>query len=430
MKILFLTSNYLPNPSANGINTMNIINDLEKRGHFVSCICVASDSNDLNREIIGKTDIIRVSKSHFSEILELNTEKSTYNKIIVKINIIFRRILNMLKIYNFPSFDQTQNKKVYNKAREVLSENDYDCIIGIFKPYSNIYSLLKLKKNNKKLFVIAYFLDLLSSINKPKFMPRKLYENLIKKEYLRILNCVDGLLVPENSNEEIGMNHLLGDLKTRIVNYPTFLDQNDTESIKEKNINICEELNLIYAGTLDEQYRNPKKALEFLFNLSKSGWKINLDIYGKNNCQEIISQFNKDNFRINIKGLKTHEEIINKMKKADYLVNISNQNINAIPSKIFEMFSLARPIINFVEKSNDITLQYFNRYPSNINVFVNNTFKDNKYQFEKFVKENKNTEINKKELKNIYFKNTPEHTANQILELIGEDYVSNKKRKY
>lgn len=55
-KILILTSRYLPNPSANGINTKYIVEELVKKGYDLSCISLKND-NESDFKIINSTKL-------------------------------------------------------------------------------------------------------------------------------------------------------------------------------------------------------------------------------------------------------------------------------------------------------------------------------------------------------------------------------------
>lgn len=53
------------------------------------------------------------------------------------------------------------------------------------------------------------------------------------------------------------------------------------------------------------------------------------------------------------------------LEKSDILLNISNkQSYSAVPSKIFQMFSIRKPIINVVRHPKDFAKKYFDIYPS------------------------------------------------------------------
>ena len=51
------------------------------------------------------------------------------------------------------------------------------------------------------------------------------------------------------------------------------------------------------------------------------------------------------------------------MEKADILLNISNTLDNQVPSKIFDYFSLGKPVLNVQKISDCPSREYFDRYP-------------------------------------------------------------------
>lgn len=413
MNILFLTSHYLPSPSANGMNTLKIVEYLEKKGHKVTCICVANNSEELENEMIGKTEIVRISKSSYMEKIDKEYNKKYSNYILL----IKRRFSNLINLYKFPAFDDNQNAKTFDALFETVESKNFDCVISVFKPYANIYALSKLKKIFPNLITIAYLLDFISSIKKPKFFPNRLYKILISNTYKKIEKDFDMILVPENVQSEIGFDKISQSEKINIINFPTFLENIQFE--KQNSIVNSPTLNLIYAGTLDKNYRNPEKALVILSQVAQNT-KIKINFYGKNNCEEIIEKYRSENLDIVMNGLADHNVIIQKMLDADIVLNISNKGVNAIPSKIFELFSIGKPIINFVESENDVSLEYFRKYPVNLNVFVNEDKNKNIQSIIDFNLTNSKKIIDRDILLKMYEKNLPSYTGNKILNFIGE----------
>ncbi|NLY45109.1 MAG: glycosyltransferase family 4 protein, partial [Tissierella sp.] len=364
-KILFITSRYLPNPSSNGINTNNIIQELIKRGHKVDCISVKYDS-EANHEVINDIPIYRVSKSLYSQISDflLFNNGNKVRKILYRLLRILRAIKLLLLLPIFPNVDVFQSWKVYKLANSLHKENKYDCIIGVFKPPSNIEAIKKINKKYQDITVIGYYLDLITSFEKPKIMSNQAYQQLIYKGSINSIKHLDFVLMAK-SGKKIYSNDQYSSLKDKIyyVDFPTlkidYLDSIDV--ISEQNQNIV----MTFAGTLDQKYRNPEILITNLVQTAKLVGKIELNLYGGGNCNKIIEKYSKDeNLIINNWGFRPHHEVLDKMNKSDFLINISNKMAYAVPSKIFEIFSFGKPIINLRFDDNDITNPYFDKYPS------------------------------------------------------------------
>src|SRR5699024_11040684 len=95
---------------------------------------------------------------------------------------------------------------------------------------------------------------------------------------------------------------------------------------------------------------------------------------------------------------------------SDFLVNISNIYADVVPSKIFELFSLGKPIVNFVKNKNDFSLKYFEAYPLCFNFYEWEDFGSQVSKLKIFMEINKNRKVNSEILNEIFYKNQPEYT--------------------
>lgn len=417
-KILILTSGFLPEPDANGINVNIISKELINRGYDVTCISYKKNSLT-NYEIIDGLEIYRITPSFLTRILDFEkTRKSNYlSMIAVKTVKILRKIKLVLLIFNFPDFDIVQDYKLYWVIRKMMKKTKFDLILGVYKPYSNISALLKIKREKSEILCGAYYLDLINSMQRPAFMPQKAYEWLCKKADHKVFRILDFSLVAK-AGENLHTDQKFQSIKSKIyyVDFPTFqvndeMDFTTSDSGEKSDYTI----NLIYAGTLDKSFRNPKYLLDILNKLTQFGIIVNFNIYGRGNCNDILSSYNNNKrLRIHNNGFEDLSVIRKKMLRADFVVNISNEINSAVPSKIFELFSTGKPIINIVADNNDITNAYFKKYPS---VF----FVDNKLSIESQMKEFYEYILNEKgknycvsEIAKNFEENTPKYTVDLI----------------
>lgn len=426
-KILFLTSRYLPDPSANGINTEHIVKELKMRGYQVTCISVKRENNEKSFEIIEETPIYRVSPSVYSRILhkENTSEVNKIKKLFYKIAHYLRKIKLALLILNFPNFDLLQARKVYKLARLLHKKEKYDCIIGVYKPFTNIVALKKMKKKFPDLLSCAYYLDLINSSPKPSFMPSNIYDWLCYKGDYKAFIEFDFILMAKG-----GMNiynkpqYNMFESKIKYIDFPTF---NPLISAKKDNGNFITKHDVViitYAGTLDDRYRNPSYLLEALKEMSVSIGKIELNIFGTGNCDAIINKYQENetsSFQVIRHGFKNHDIVLNAMKESHFLVNISNNFQNAVPSKIFEIFSVGKPIINVVSNKEDISLDYFHRYPSVLTLSVWENLTDQLTHLQDFILKEKGREYGIEEIKSMFIESTPGYTVNIIEEFLHKN---------
>ena len=98
----------------------------------------------------------------------------------------------------------------------------------------------------------------------------------------------------------------------------------------------------------------------------------------------------------------------------------NNKTKNIVTSKIFELFSKGKPIINFVRNPDDISLSYFKKYPAVLN--VNEWESPQKYleKLNAFITSEKGKQYNAEEIRKNYFENTLEYFVDILEKLILE----------
>ncbi len=382
MNILIITSRYCPSADANGICSKNIALELKKRGHRVKIIALHYD-NLITEE---KIDDILILKIPFKKMKD---KKNLYDY--------FKRFVFWPYISYFFLI-----KVVYNTLKFKYLD-DVEILIPVIKPNDHLkiaYFFKKLKPNIK---VIPYILDSLDSelnfsdnfkffnfrnfkirrMKKLKEQTNKISEKIIKMKY--------------DSTED----KILG-LKTKYFDIPLLENRNfNLEKIKEAN-----EINIVYAGTLSEEYRDPRIFFEVLDEV-KIEKKIKLEIYGKNNfINSYISLKNKKDFIIN-KGEINHNEILEKYKKANFLLSIGNKGTKQVPSKIFEYMSLGKPIIHFYFEENDSSLEYLRKYPYTIFLKANEEIEKLKEELENKLTSFDTKLVKYEEIKKKLIENTP-----------------------
>ena len=421
-KILILTSRYLPNPSANGINTKYIVDELRRRDYDVTCLSV-KEKDEKSFELIDGIPIYRVSPSFYSKLshLESSVKMTKLKKIGIKDLHFCRKIKLALLILKFPNFDLLQTKKVYKLIEILYKKDQYDCIIGINKPFSNIAALKKFKKEHPDVLCGGYYLDLINSSQKPAYMPRRIYQWLCKRGDLNIFKIMDFVLLAKGG-KDLYTRSDYDKVREKIayIDFPTLTLKKDAKHGNIQN-NKRDTLVLTYAGTLNRDYRNPSYLLKCLDAASLALGNIELHIYGIGNCDDIIGEYSKSKTLTIIRhGFQAHDVVIKSMMNSDFLVNVSNKMQNAVPSKIFEMFSIGKPIINLVFDKGDITTQYFDRYPAVFNIEIWNNSQDQAQDLIKFINKEKENTYDYEKIKMNYLENTPEYTVDIIEKRIEE----------
>lgn len=416
-KVLFLTSKFLPEPDANGINTKNIITEIQNRGFEVTCIATRG-IDEAPYEIIDGIKIHRVNPSIYSKLMKKqNNSCKKMEWLFHKVIRVTRKIKLLFLLPIFPNFDIYQSYKIYRLLCKLHKKNQFGLVIGVYKPYSNISALIKFKRRNSRAKCGAYYLDLINSMKKPVLMPTSLYNYLCMNADYHVFNELDFSLVAK-SGIALHKSSAFESVRSKIeyVEFPTFISSYLHAKKRNKYEDKRDSVVMTYAGTLDKEYRDPTTLLNSLSELCSKDMKVELNVYGNGNCDEIFMRFeNSRNLKIIKHGLVCHEVVLQAMLDSDFLINISNKLSNAVPSKIFELFSIGKPIINVSVEESDETNSYFSKYPSVFTIRAwENTFGRNE-AFINFVEREKGKIYDTKFIAMQYIENTPAFTADLIM---------------
>ncbi|MEG2928608.1 MAG: hypothetical protein RR846_03570 [Oscillospiraceae bacterium] len=121
--------------------------------------------------------------------------------------------------------------------------------------------------------------------------------------------------------------------------------------------------NIVYCGIIEDDYRSPETLLQGIKALVDRGADIRLYFVGIN-LSDSVKRF----ARLFPDWVFIHSPVpldsaFATMAGADILLNISNTLDNQVPSKIFDYFSMGKPILNVQKIPDCPSREYFDRYP-------------------------------------------------------------------
>ena len=346
MKYLFIVSKYGKDIQTNGLVLSSIISEMLKDGHEVVCL----SESDSEKEYDYKG--VKV----YSVKQALHAALSRKNAALGRMLEIFTELLFY---FSYPSNDKFVEERMYRKIVELNEHYKFDNIYAIYRKYSNVGALLKFKKHFPSSRCGVLFFDLIEA-NRPRMYTEGFYSSICRRQYRRIGEIADKVFLPNDGKcESWG---LLPASKREMLYYPGFNRRNSNFASKEKGSK-NKTITMIFAGTLNTTYRNPAPLFEVIKELEKSGYNITLKLYAKGNCGSIIEEAKKSSKAdIIMKGIIDKEQLLKEYQDADILVNISNHKLKATPSKVFELLSTGKPVLNIVHDKNDTTTSYFDKY--------------------------------------------------------------------
>lgn len=362
--IVVLCGKFYPNIGAPAGCFYPYIRELAKSNNVV--IVSQKTSNLKSEDLIYSIPFYEISNNHNNWKCRLDDAHILGQKSIVNsFSRLFLHLIGGLKtMFLFPD----QNKWMIGKYLKVLQnihtkQNHIDLIISISYPFSAHLAALYYKtKYNSNVRWITYTTDPYA-YNETVQYKHTLFKKCKKKWAYSIEKKIFDIADYNIVTDEL-YNHLLTDFNQseyKTISFPYLLNRKLQSMI---SVNSEKPLSAVFAGSLYWDIRNPKTML----NLFKSLPDIYLDLYIRPDleCQKIISDLSSDNIRLHgLVDRTTYENII--VSEADFLINIGNTVSLQSPSKLLELVSTGKPILNFYSVK-DAGYRLIERYPLGINI--------------------------------------------------------------
>lgn len=415
-KILFFTSNYYPEATANGICSDEIMQELINRGFEVHLICYGNYKYP-KQEILNGVHVNRVRMPifHNLDIYSSTVENFSLSQSIRFISFFIKRFKLLLYLPLYPMTSLTTVLNFYRKANKLQKVHDFKMVISSYNPIEGLITGFLLKRKFKKINYVMYILDSLSNTGSGKFLNSKILQKIgWHWENIFYANADQILLMKSHETYHKSVRYKKFKNKMEFVDIPLLTKNNDEAKNEMDFISENQLLKVVYTGGLDSNRRNPRNALAVFSKLNISN--LNVSFYSRGDCENIIKEFEeKTNGKIERKGLVSHEESLNKIKESNFLLSIGNLNSDMIPSKIFEYMAAGKPIIHFYKDDRDSSVPYLLKYPLVLLINENEDEDVNSLKIKEFMETNLNKKINYEQIKNIFIMNTPEFTVDKIL---------------
>ncbi len=175
-------------------------------------------------------------------------------------------------------------------------------------------------------------------------------------------------------------------------------------------------INLLYCGTIADDIRNPEKLLKDITRIK--GEKIRLYFMGEGSSKPLDEYREKYPDVIIKAGRFSARQAASAMNRADILVNISNTVDNMVPSKIFDYFSMGKPVLNLQKITNCPSRRYFDKYPLAYTIEEFNHTDTSRLL--NFIKTAKGKTVPFEQVEKIYHTATVDYVAEQIEKVLTE----------
>lgn len=404
---LFILGSYYPNPSANGICIENIIKELLDEGNRVYVIC--EDVSHLRMSDPVLYDHVQITLVQTRKINRIRI----HNK---KVRGLCANLLILLHYFSWPVTSKSVIKKFNKAAYEICSNVNISSIICVVNPIESLVAGYYIHNKFPNIKLVYYFLDAFFYGKKPRWMNKNLYNkktiNFANNFFSEARNIVfmKSHKIPSNIVEKYESKISYLDIPLISENY-----SNNKANLKLKEDCSNKIYKVVYVGNFVKQLREPDNFLNFFLKLDKIGVDFKLEVYGNLKELGIDKKYSalQNKGVLTLNGFITHSEAIERVTSADIVVNVGASNTSFIPSKLFEYFSLKKPVLNFSTSPTDPTNEYLQKYGYFYTVVQNEIPEDYQYCLE--LLDSYNFDLMNYNVSKIFPDNTPKKFISEIL---------------
>ena len=386
MNFVFVVDKYKPVTSSNAVCMINIMRELKKNNHNVKLIAIYEGSTDYGEFDCKYVQPVETKDKTLFEYLKCFFVYSRYNKGLVK--------------------------NYYDAIVEIDKEIGIDYLVCAHNLYEAIKAGQQVKKYNKKIKCIGYFLDALSEaeiVNKKFNLKEWIVIQTLKKETKQIIKDLDIILIPEYWKGEYSKKMCFVGKNVKFVGLPNLTEEKLPSNVSKDKIEI------VYCGYLNRNIRGVECIKDFsrLLDINKN---IEIHFYSKGKEEELNEFCNKYPNNVFLHGYVDRATLEKVLQDANYFLNISNRVTNYVPGKLFEYLSYAKPIINYQYIDNDPTMVYINKYDLSYNLVDGKDTDIN--DFNRFIEENKFATLDYENVKETFKECLPTYSIKLMLEEI------------
>lgn len=410
--IMFLVTE---SKSANGICCTAVMKELKSQG--MNIFCITNKEFDYDKEFVKDGIKYYTIKPRLIYRIDSFLMNSTHSKFIEKILTMCRQIINKGKLclayFSWPLISPMYTRRIYLMAKKIVRNNCIDTLIPIYTQIDTLIVSNKIKKKNKDLRYIPYFLDSLSGGYGPKVFSKEWTMKRGIKWEKKLLPNADKIIMMQSSRQHYEKNCSSFDYFDRIIflDLPLFsphvLEPRDTEWEFEDGT-----INLLFIGTIPIHIRPIEYFIELFLRLTDA--RLRFHIIGSSTCESYLKEVARKDSRIRLHPFISHEEAILAMKATDFLVNLGNNNTYMTPSKIFEYMSLGKPIISTAPIHDEPSIVYLEKYPVKHIVYYKNEINGEFVALKEFIMKAYKTRVDVQQLEREFYNNTPKAFASCI----------------
>ena len=282
--------------------------------------------------------------------------------LVNKILYFFLRVCTAIQTqYAFPNSKKWEVDAYYNKMKELYITFHFDTIIAISDYYLSQLAARKFKKEYPSVKWILFATDPFSEnyvyYNRKLFKP--LWKWMNKRAEQKLYNDANYCMLTKELYSYVLNNYTIDKNKIATIHY-SLSNRLAGRVFQHDNHSDCK---LIFAGFVYKKIRNPEFALSVLSKVEG----VHVDLFiTEGECEDIINRYVSDKIcREGFVSRDRYEKMIR--EEYDILLNIGNISSLQSPSKMLELLSTGKPIINFYYME-DTLYDMIGKYPLGLNI--------------------------------------------------------------
>lgn len=409
MRVLFVTKEYLPRPTPPGLCIMHIQKALFDK-MVPSDVLMVANSEGL------------YVHGEYGDVFSIKSEISFEKK---RENIVDYLKVRVPMFFTWPVPSPKRVKDYRRAIKELDLERQYDAIIGTMFPPDVCVAC--------SIFDHFFYYELDSLINNPMYKSglKKYMGSRLARLEKKLFDRAELIIHLNNNRTFYEKDKYKGYKEKTVYTDIPYLIEHDSKKECEASIDEAfrdNQIVMIYSGHLSSDYRPPFKLIEFIKQISKQ-IDVQCFFFSRGDCEDILRQAEIDtNGVIKRMGYVSQEVLSTYTSRADFLLDIGNRlsgDDYSLPSKVIDYMATGKPIIH-MNGINDSAIDYLERYGLAICVPENFSEPYIKHEVMAFMRESRGKRQDFSEVACKFPQNTPEYTADIIVEAIRKRNTANK----
>jgi len=357
--VVILSTMYYPDMGAPSACIDKYVQALKTKYNFY----IITKTYKMSDEFIHKDNVTYISCLRHKLILRCKHNINSGNHIILS-----RLLFKLIDAYKLiatqfcnPTANSWENRAYYKELKKLSKINKIDTVISVSNTAFCQFAARKFKKANEDVKWITFILDPFAEnyIYYRYKILKKYWKHKNLKNEEDFFRSSDYTLLSEDMYRFAMGNFNMNPSTTYCIRFTL----NNLRTCFPKTIDSVDRYKLIYAGALYQKIRNPEFMLSVIAQVPNSYLDLFVD---SGECDGIIENYVSDYITRQAFAPKDrYNEMI--CDEYDFLVNIGNISQLQSPSKMLDLLSTGRPIINFYFVK-DSQYEMIEKYPLGINV--------------------------------------------------------------